>query len=76
MMSKTRQIQIQNARNLRNTYVTDLGEAPLDGGVEEVVERVFEEEVEEGVEGAALDQARVHRLVVRRQQGRHQPRDA
>ena len=75
MMSKTRQIQIQNPRNLKYG-ITDLGEAPLDGGVEEVVERVFEEEVEEGVEGAALDQARVHRLVVRRQQGRHQPRDA
>ena len=44
--------------------------------MEEVVEGVAEEEVEEGVEGAALDEARVHSHVVGRQQGRHQLGDA
>ena len=54
----------------------DLREAALDRRVEEVVERVAEEEVEEGVEGAALHEARVHRLVVGGQQGGDQLGDA
>ena len=44
--------------------------------MEEVVEGVAEEEIEEGVEGAALHEARVHRLVVGGQQGGDQLGDA